>query len=118
MNIQIEGKELEHASTHALTEIIAYIPNSVLSKTILKRRGGNITASSFDAGEQVEEKRSAFDTYVQIIDGCAELSIADEKFSLNAGEGIIIPAHARHSFSAEVRFKMVSTIIRSERDDL
>ncbi|WP_396156492.1 cupin domain-containing protein [Flavobacterium macrobrachii] len=105
--------ELEKAKSHIIVEIIQYIPNAVVSKTIIKKTTGTITASSFDAGEELAEKTSPFDNYVQIIDGAAEILIKDKKHQLKLGEGIIIPAHAQHSFNANEQFKMISTIIKS-----
>jgi quercetin dioxygenase-like cupin family protein len=104
---------LAKSTSHIIVEIIQYIPNAVLSKTIIKKTTGNITASSFDAGEELQEKTSPFDNYIQIIDGSAEIFINDKKHCLLLGEGIIIPAHAKHSFNANVQFKMISTIIKS-----
>jgi len=105
--------ELEKSKSHIIVQIIEYIPNAVLSKTIIKKITGNITISSFDAGEELSEKITPFDTYIQIIDGKAELSINDKKYYLKLGDGIIIPAHAKHNFTAAEQFKMLSTIIKS-----
>jgi len=113
----METSELAKEKSHIIVEIIQYIPNAVLSKTIIKKTTGNITASSFDAGEELQEKTSPFDNYIQIIDGSAEIFINDKKHSLKLGEGIIIPAHANHSFNANVQFKMISTIIKSGYED-
>jgi len=109
--------ELEKSKAHIIVEIIQYIPNAVLSKTIIKKITGNITASAFDAGEELAEKTSPFDNYIQIIDGCAELIMDTSKYKLNKGEGIIIPAHTAHSFAAKEQFKMISTIIKSGYED-
>ena len=105
--------ELEKAKSHIIVQIIEYIPNAVLSKTIIKKLTGNITISSFDAGEELSEKITPFDTYIQIIDGNAELSIDRKKYHLKLGDGIIIPAHSKHNFTAAEQFKMLSTIIKS-----
>jgi quercetin dioxygenase-like cupin family protein len=110
-------KELEKSKSHIIVEIIQYIPNAVVSKTIIKKTTGNITASSFDAGEELEEKTSPYDNYIQIIDGTAEIIIKKIKHKLKLGEGIIIPAHAQHSFNANEQFKMISTIIKSGYED-
>ena len=104
--------EVEKEKSHIIVEIIQYIPNAVLSKTILKKLTGNITVSSFDAGEELAEKISPFDNYIQIIDGTAEIIINEKKHKLTLGQGIIIPAHAKHCFNANVQFKMLSTIIK------
>ena len=112
-----DNNEIEKAKAHIIVEIIEYIPNAVLSKTIIKRTTGNITASAFDAGEELPEKTSPFDNYVQIIDGTAELIMDKKKYQLNLGEGIIIPAHCTHCFNANQQFKMISTIIKSGYED-
>ena len=113
----MDTKELEKSKSHIIVEIIQYIPNAVVSKTIIKKTTGNITASSFDAGEELAEKTSPYDNYIQIIDGTAEIIIKDKKHKLILGEGIIIPAHARHNFNANEQFKMLSTVIKSGYED-
>ena len=118
MNRQTDTTELEKSKAHIIVEIIEYISNAVVSKTIIKKTTGNVTVSSFDAGEELAEKSSPFDNYIQIIDGTAELSIRDKKYQLRLGEGIIIPAHAAHCFNANEQFKMVSTIIKSGYEDV
>jgi quercetin dioxygenase-like cupin family protein len=109
--------ELEKSKVHIIVEIIEYMPNAVVSRTIIKKTTGNITASSLDAGEELAEKTSPFDSYIQIIDGTAELKIGDKEYKLKLGEGIIIPAHTKHQFNANVQFKMISTVIKSGYED-
>ena len=116
-NNNIDGIELEKSKAHIIVEIIEYIPNAVVSKTIIKKTTGNITVSSFDAGEELAEKMSPFDTYIQIIDGTAELTVNDKHYNLKLGQGIVIPAHTKHHFNATVQFKMISTVIKSGYED-
>jgi quercetin dioxygenase-like cupin family protein len=113
----METTELEKSKAHIIVEIIEYLPNAVVSKTIIKKITGNVTVSSFDAGEELAEKTSPFDNYIQIIDGKAELTISGKKHRLSLGEGIIIPAHASHVFNANEQFKMISTVIKSGYED-
>ncbi len=113
----MDSAELEKSKIHIVVEIIEYVPNAVLTKTIIKKTTGNITISSFDAGEELAEKTSPFDTFIQIIDGTAELTIRDKNYKLKLGEGIIIPAHAKHCFNANEQFKMIATIIKSGYED-
>jgi quercetin dioxygenase-like cupin family protein len=105
--------ELEKSKAHIIIEIIEYVPNAVVSKTIIKKITGNITVSSFDEGEELAEKTSPFDSYIQVIDGAAEVVINEKAYKLRLGEGIIIPAHAPHCFNANEQFKMISTVIKS-----
>ena len=112
-DMDTDREEIEKAKAHIIVEIIEYVPNAVLSKTIIKKMTGNVTVSAFDAGEEIAEKSSAFDTYIQIIDGSAEIVIDGKKHQLTRGQGIIIPAHQRNSFCAKEPFKMISTVIKS-----
>ncbi len=112
-----EESEIEKEKVHIIVAIIEYLPNAVVSKTIIKKTTGNVTASSFDAGEELAEKTSPFDTYIQIIDGSAQLIMKDVTYQLNLGDGIVIPAHARHNLNANEKFKMISTVIKSGYED-
>ncbi len=110
-------RELEKAQKHIILEIIEYMDNAVVSKTIINKTTGNITATSIDAGEGLAEKTAPFDTYVQIIDGAAEITIGDKKLKLQLGEGVIIPANTLHKFHATEQFKMIATTIKSTYED-
>jgi quercetin dioxygenase-like cupin family protein len=113
----MDSTEIEKGKAHILVDVTEYVPNAVLSKTIVKKLTGNVTVSSFDAGEEVGEKRLHYDVFVQVIDGEAEIIINGKKINLKLGEGMIIPAHATHEFLAGVKFKMISTIIKSGYED-
>lgn len=106
-------KELEKSKTHILIEIIEYVPNAVVFKTIIRKTTGNVSVVAIDTGEALAEKTSPFDTFIQIIEGAAEVEIDENSNLLNTGEGIIIPAHTSHNVKANERFKMISTIIKS-----
>jgi quercetin dioxygenase-like cupin family protein len=114
----VETSELEKSKAFIVVEILEYIPNSVLIKTIIKKTTGNISAVSFDSGETFSERTSPFDTFIQIIDGKAEIVINDKSHLLDTGESIIIPAHSRSAIKANIRFKMLSTIIKSGYEDM
>ncbi len=109
----IDNLEVEKSKALIIVEIIEYIPNSVVSKTIIKKSTGNISLMSFDSGEGLTEKTSPFDTFAQIIDGKAEIVIDGKSHLLATGQGIIIPAHLSNFIKANGRFKMISTIIKS-----
>jgi quercetin dioxygenase-like cupin family protein len=105
--------EYKKSQVFIIVEIIEYVPNSVVIKTIIKKTTGNVSVVSFDSGETLTEKISPFDTFIQVIDGKAEVVIDDKSSLLSIGESIIIPAHTRNTIMANVRFKMISTVIKS-----
>ncbi len=93
------------------------MPDAVVSKTIIKKTTGNVTISSFAEDEELAKKKSPSDTYIQIIDGDAEVFINDKKYELKIGDGIVIPANASYSLNAHVKFKMLSTVVKSVTDE-
>ena len=107
------GAELQKSKTHIIVEIIEYVPNSVVSKTIIKKSTGNISVMSFDTGEGLTEKTSPFDTFAQVIEGKAHIVIDKISHLIESGEGIIIPAHSPNFIKPNGRFKMILTIIKS-----
>ena len=109
----MENREQEKGKAFIIVEIIEYVPKSVEIKTIIKKTTGNVTISSFDAGEALTEKTSPFDTFIQVIDGRAEIVINDDSHQLDTGQSIIIPAHSRRIIKAIERFKIISTVIKS-----
>jgi quercetin dioxygenase-like cupin family protein len=114
----MENPEFEKSKAFIIVEIIEYVPNSVVIKTVIKKTTGNVTAVSIDSGEVLAEKTSPFDTFIQVIDGKAEIIIDGKPNLLETGQSIIIPAHSRNTIKANVRFKMLSTIIKSGYEEV
>ena len=112
------SKELEKAKAHIIVEIIEYVSNAVVSKTIIKKTTGNVSVMSFDSGEGLTEKTSPFDSFAQIIEGEAEIVIDNVSHLLKTGQGIVIPAHAPNLVKPHGRFKMILTIIKSGYDEI
>jgi len=109
----MDNTEVEKAKAHIVVEIIEYAPNSVVRKSILEKTTGNVSIVSIDTGEALTEKILPFDTFVQIIDGKAEIIIDGKSNLLNTGQSIVIPAHTSNTVKANERFKMIKTIIKS-----
>ena len=111
--VKPDNAEIQKSQSYIVVEIIEYVPNSVVSKTIIKKSTGNVTVMSFDKGEGLSEKISPFDTFVQVIEGKADIVIDKKSHILNAGQGIIVPAHSSNLIKPNGRFKMISTVIKS-----
>ncbi|WP_256013888.1 cupin domain-containing protein [Desertivirga xinjiangensis] len=112
-NDNYDRAELEKSKPHITVEIIEYVSNAVVVKTIIKKSTGNISVMSFDSGEGLNEKTSPFDTFIQIIEGRAEIVIDSICNQLETGHAIIVPAHVPNYIKPNERFKMISTVIKS-----
>lgn len=113
LNKIMDTTEIEKLKAHVTADIINYVPDSVVIKTILKKPSGNISIMSFDKGEGLAEKTMPFDTFVQIIEGRANIIIDEESNLLQTGHSIIIPAHASSMVKPDGQFKMILTTLKS-----
>ena len=103
---------VETAKVLIISDIVDYVPNSVVIKTIINKTTGTIRVFSFDTGEGLAEKIGPYDIFIQIIEGNSEIVIDGISSYLTAGQSIIIPAHTSNIVKANERFKMISTIIK------
>ena len=118
IQLNVEYQELEKSKTFVLLDIIEYVPHSVVIKTILKKKTGNVTLLSFDSGEILAERNLPFDTFMQVMDGTAEIVINEESHWLKTGQVIVVPAHGRTVIKAPIKFKMLSTVIKSGYEEV
>jgi quercetin dioxygenase-like cupin family protein len=96
-----------------LTDLLQYQPASVVSRVLLKNKGGTVTLFAFSIGEGLSEHTAPFDALVQIIEGEANVYIAGKEFRVGAGEVITLPANRPHAVTALTDFKMLLIMIRA-----
>lgn len=91
---------------------IDYANASIVSQQVVKNSAGNITLFSFDQDQQLSEHTAPFDAVCQILDGEAEIRIADQTYLVKEGEMVVMPANVPHALYAKRRFKMMLTMIK------
>lgn len=112
MNV-IKDQEFENSKVYDVVAMGAYAHHEIVAHHIINKSTGTISTAAFDKGEQLTDKLSRFDNFIQIVEGTAEILIDDASFTLNTGQAIIIPANSKNTIKANERFKMISTIIKS-----
>jgi quercetin dioxygenase-like cupin family protein len=101
------------AEVKPLGELLQYQDGSIVSRVLLKNKGGTVTLFAFDQGEGLSEHTAPFEALVFVVDGEAEVEIAGDVYSVRAGETITLPANIPHAVRAATRFKMLLTMIRA-----
>ena len=96
-----------------MTTLADYQDGAVVSRTLIDKQVGTITAFAFDEGEGLSEHTAPYDAFVQILDSEAEITIDGTPRHLGAGEMIIMPANRPHALKAVRRFKMLLVMIRA-----
>lgn len=96
-----------------LTDLVDYQDESVVSKTLIKKKTGTVTLFAFEQGQGLSEHTAPFDALVYVLDGEVEIMISGNPYILKKGEMIILPVNEPHALKAIKRFKMMLTMIRS-----
>jgi quercetin dioxygenase-like cupin family protein len=96
-----------------LGELLQYQNGSIVSRVLLKNKGGTVTLFAFGQGEGLSEHTAPFEALVVVLDGQAEVQIAGEVYSVGEAETILLPANIPHAVRAATNFKMLLTMIRA-----
>jgi mannose-6-phosphate isomerase-like protein (cupin superfamily) len=108
----MDGNAGENTEVNITIEIIEYAPNAEIKRTVMKKRNGNLTVASIVFGENLGSRQFQIDTFVQVIEGMAWLSIHNRTYELRLGEGIVIPANTIHFFYSTGKYKLIATGIK------
>ena len=112
MNEQ-DQSAVQSAEVKNLADLLQYQDSSIVSRVLLKNKGGTVTLFAFDVGEGLSEHTAPFDALVVVTDGEADIDIAGEGFKVRQGETIILPANLPHALNAATKFKMLLIMIRA-----
>jgi quercetin dioxygenase-like cupin family protein len=94
-------------------DLVAFQPGAVVSRTIVKKPTGTVTAFAFDAGEGLSEHTAPFDALALNLQGEADISIAGTARRVTIGELLRLPAGQPHAIKAVTPFKMLLIMIRT-----
>lgn len=108
-----DQNDVSPAEVKQLVDLLQYQDGSIVSRVLLKNKGGTVTLFAFDVGEGLSEHTAPFDALVVVTDGEADIEIAGESFKVRQGETIILPANRPHAVRAATKFKMLLIMIRA-----
>jgi len=82
------------------SSLVTYQPGAVVSRTLVRKPAGTVTAFAFDA-------------LVLSLEGEADFSVSGTSSRVSAGQLLKLPAHQPHAIKATTRFKMLLIMIRA-----
>ncbi len=92
--------------------LVDYQAGSIVSRELLSRDSGTVTAFAFDKGQTLSEHTAPFDAMVLGLDGEAEFRLGGEPKRLKPGSLLIMPANVPHAMRALTPFKMLLIMIK------
>jgi len=93
--------------------LVAYQPGTVISRTLVRKPAGTVTAFAFDKGEGLSEHTAPFDALALNLDGEADISVSGTPHRLGAGQLLKLPAGQPHAVKAITPFKMLLIMIKA-----
>jgi quercetin dioxygenase-like cupin family protein len=103
-------KNIETSKVLSMKDLVSYQDGQIISKTLIQNQNLSITLFAFDKGEEISTHASGGDALVLVLDGVVEVTIADEKHRLSAGEAIVMPAEVPHAVLAAEKMKFMLTV--------
>ena len=102
------------ATSLKLKELLEYQDEAVVSRALVSKAAGTVTVFAFDEGQELSEHTAPYDALVIVVDGEVQIKIGGERFHLEEGEMIIMPANKPHALKALSKFKMILIMIRAK----
>jgi quercetin dioxygenase-like cupin family protein len=106
-------KNIDFARALEMESLVDYQEGRVVSRTLAQGRTLSVTLFAFARGEEISTHASSGDAMVYILDGEAEITIGEEKFVLQKGGVIAMPANVPHGLVAREKFKMLLIVVFS-----
>ena len=106
-------KGIPAAEAVSAADLVAYQDGAVVSRELVRKGTGTVTAFAFDEGQGLSEHTTPFDALAHVLEGEAEIVIAGTPHRVAAGAVILMPGGQPHALRAVRRFKMILTMIRS-----
>ncbi len=105
--------EITPAALVHLADLLTYQDGAIVSRKLAASAGGNVSAFAFDAGEELSEHTTPHTALLQVLDGVAHVRVAGVDHTVATGEAIVLPPNEPHAVRAEVRFKMLLTMLKA-----
>lgn len=94
-----------------LKSLTDYQEGSVVSRMVINKKSGTVTAFAFEKGEGLSEHSAPYDALVIVLEGEAEISIGGVAHVVKEGDMLIMPAKIPHAVHPLSRFKMMLVMI-------
>jgi len=104
-------KNIEFSKALEMESLVTYQEGQVVSRTLAQGKNMSLTLFAFDKGEEISSHSSGGDAMVYILDGEADITIADKTYPVKKGETIVMPQGIPHALLAREQFKMLLVVV-------
>jgi quercetin dioxygenase-like cupin family protein len=103
----------ETLKVYSIKDTINYNDDSVVSKTIIRKKTGTITMFAFDTNKGLLEHEVPFEAFIYIPEGILEAEVIGKgKITGKTGDLLSLPANIPHTVTAKEKCKIFLVMIR------
>jgi quercetin dioxygenase-like cupin family protein len=96
----------------SLLNLVKYQADSIVSREILKSNSGSVTVFAFDKDQGLSPHKTPYEALIYLLDGSAQITIADRVHTLAKGQSLTMPANQTHAVKALSKFKMLLIMLK------
>jgi len=85
---------------------------AIVSKTLIKNPGGNISLFALDQGQQISEHKAPYDVLITVLDGEIDFSVSGEIYNLKNSDYLVCPADAPHGMNCIKPSKVIISMYK------
>lgn len=111
-------KNIDKSKVLDFADLVTYQEGQVVSRTLAQNNALSLTLFAFPVGEGISAHTVPADALVQVLDGEAKVTIDGEKFTVGAGQAIVMPQGKPHALDAEKPFKMLLVVVKAPQQTL
>jgi len=104
---------LSPSEIYSLNNTVEVAPGAIVSRTLARSAGGNVTAFAFDRGQELAEHSAPFDAMVYLLDGRLVVVIDGTDYELTPGDAIVMPADVPHAVRAPAPAKWMLVMLKT-----
>ena len=107
-----QAGSLPPSEIHPLLSTVAIAPGAIVSRTLMRSDGGNVTIFAFDRDQALAEHSAPFDAMVSLLEGELVVVIDGEEHPLTVGDVIVMPADVPHAVRAPAPAKWMLVMLK------
>ena len=101
----------------ALAQETQFVPNGIVSRTLLRTGNARVVLFGFAEGQELTEHTSTQHALIEILTGQCEFYLAGKPHTLKAGDLLYMPPGLAHAVQATKQFSMLLTLFKPEQPD-
>lgn len=93
-------------------DLAAYQEDSLVSRTLLKNKGGSLTVFAFSEGQSISRHTAPFHAAVLVLEGRLDIEVGETTHRVEAGSLLHLPADIPHALRAPEDAKMLLVMLK------